>query len=97
VNDKSLGSLIFVLGLAGAIGYLFWLFTPVVDTSNLLFYSPIGVRWAILVPIMIGVLALLIIAMWIGWTMFVTPAPPTILEKKPVEKADLEKEKKDSI
>lgn len=82
MNDKSLGSIVFSLGLVGAIVYLYWLFTPVADTTNIFFYAPGGIRWAILLPVMIIVLAILVIGMWIGWTMFVTPPPPSILEKK---------------
>lgn len=87
MSDKSLGLLIFASGLVGAILYLYWLFAPVADTSNLLFYAPIGagIRWAIVIPIIVIVLAVLIIAMWIGWTMAATPSP-TILEEKPEEK-----------
>ena len=77
MSDKSLGSLVFFLGLMGIIGYVYWLFTPVHDTTNLLFYAPIGngIRWAIVLPILIAVLGILVIAMWIGYTMAVTPSP----------------------
>ncbi|MDQ1278781.1 MAG: hypothetical protein QG670_41 [Thermoproteota archaeon] len=86
MSDKSLGLLIFAAGLVGAILYLYWLFAPVIDTNNLLFYAPIGagIRWAIVIPIVIIVLAVLIIGMWIGWTMAATPSP-TMLEEKPEE------------
>ena len=94
MSDKSLGLIIFASGLVGAILYLYWLFAPVAD-SNILFYAPIGtgIRWAIVIPIIVIVLAVLIIAMWIGWTMAATPSP-TILEEKPEEKTVETAEKK---
>lgn len=81
MSDKSLGSLIFVLGLAGAIAYVYWLFAPA-DPGNLWFYI-YGVRWAIVLPIGVGVLAILFIGMWIGYTMAVTPSPTLVGEPEP--------------
>ncbi len=46
--------------------YLYWLFF----TS---FYF-----WAVAVPVLIGVVAVLGIVMWIGWTMATTPPPKPI-------------------
>lgn len=91
MNDKSLGSLIFALGLIGAIVYVYWLFAPMPDTNNFLFYVPgMNVRWALILPIVIAVLAVLVIAMWIGWTMAATP-PPTIIDEN-IEKPEEKKE-----
>ena len=79
MSDKSLGSLIFALGLISAIMYLYWLFFPA-DPSDPLFFSQwANARWALVIPILSVVLIVLIIAMWIGWTMIVTPPPPTML------------------
>ncbi|MFH0896509.1 MAG: hypothetical protein V1850_00465 [Candidatus Bathyarchaeota archaeon] len=93
MRDKSLGSLIFALGLIGAIVYVYWLFAPVTDTSNLLFYAPIGsgIRWAIVFPIVVAVLAILLIAMWIGYTMAVTPSP-TLIEDAETKTKEQKKE-----
>jgi len=60
MNDKSLGSIIFALGLIGTI------------------------LWAILLPILLVVMGVFFIAMWIGWTMVVTP-PPVLDDIKPLE------------
>ena len=93
MSDKSLGSLIFAIGLIGAIAYIYWLFAPA-STSDILFFSPwANARWAIVIPIVVVVLAVLVIAMWIGWTMAATPSP-TILEEKPEEKTGETVEKK---
>jgi len=86
MNDKSLGSLIFAFGLIGVIIYLYWLFAPI-DTTNPWFYAPIGggIRWAIVLPIVVVVLAVLFIGMWIGYTMAVTPSPTLIEEPETIE------------
>ena len=43
---------------------------------GLLSYGP----WAVILPIWIAALLILVIAMWIGWTMLTTP-PPVPLEE----------------
>ncbi len=88
MNDKSLGSIIFVLGLFGAIVYVYWLFAPA--NPEWLFICPWlnNIRWALVLPILLAVVGVFFIAMWIGWTMAVT-TPPVIEEK--IEKAEGEK------
>ncbi len=86
MSDKSLGIIIFLVGLIGSITYTFWLFWPA-ESSNVLFYIPgIGGRWAIVLPIFIGVIGILAIGMWVGWTMMVTPPPVMVEEEKTEEK-----------
>jgi len=75
LNDKSLGSLILVLGVLGAIAYAYWFLAPVKENDPFFYVPTLGVRWALALPILIGVLALFFLAMWIGWTMAVTPPP----------------------
>jgi len=84
LNDKSLGSLILVLGILGAVAYIYWFFAPA-DVNDPLFYLPtLRVRWALALPILVGVLALFFLAIWIGWTMAVTP-PPILKEEEKSE------------
>jgi len=62
------------------------LYHEVYDPNNLLIvfatlggflsYGP----WAVILPIWIAALLILVIAMWIGWTMLTTP-PPVPLEE----------------
>ena len=78
MRDKSLGSLMFVSGLIGAIVYIYWLFGPA-DPEWLFIIN--GVRWAIVLPIACVVLAILFTGMWIGWTMAVTP-PAGLIEEE---------------
>ncbi len=89
MSDKSLGSIIFAIGVVGAIIYSLWLFWPA-DASNILFYLPGVGRWAIVLPLFIAVIAVLAIAVWIGWTMAVTP-PPAMIEE-PEAKTEEKKE-----
>lgn len=69
------------------------------DASNLLIqfatlggilsYGP----WAVILPIWIAALLILVIAMWIGWTMLTTP-PPVPLEE--LEELGLDEEEEAS-
>lgn len=82
MSDRSLGSLIFAVGLVGAIAYVYWLFGPVPTGWEALFLTPAwmqSMRWAVVLPLVVVVVAVLFIAMWIGWTMAVTP-PPTLID-----------------
>jgi hypothetical protein len=83
MTDKSLGSIIFTLGLIGIIAYVYWLFAPA--NPEWLFICPwINVRWAIVLPVLLVVVGVLFMGMWIGWTMVVTP-PPIIKEVEEIE------------
>lgn len=50
--------------------------------------------WAVILPIWIAALLILVIAMWIGWTMLTTP-PPVPLEELEELGLDEEEEKKE--
>jgi hypothetical protein len=76
MNDKSLGSAIFAFGLIGSVLYVYWLFAPA--NPDWLFVCPWispPARWALVLPVLLVVVGILFIAMWIGWTMAVTPPP----------------------
>jgi len=65
-RDQAYGGIILIVGLIVAIVYVAAFF--------------FGLWWwAIVVPVFLGVLAVLVICMWIGWTMLTTP-PPAPLE-----------------
>ncbi len=66
-KDQSYGGLIFGVSVIVAIAYLFSLTSPAL-------YA-----WAIGIPVVLAVLAILGITAWIGWTMLTTP-PPAPLE-----------------
>jgi hypothetical protein len=82
LNDKSLGSVILALGVIGAIVYTYWFLAPAKENDPLFYVPTLGVRWALALPILLGVLALFFLAIWIGWTMAVTPPPIPKEEEK---------------
>jgi len=65
-RDQAYGGIILIVGLMVAIIYVAAFFFG--------FWW-----WALVVPVFLGVLAVLVICMWIGWTMLTTP-PPAPLE-----------------
>jgi hypothetical protein len=87
VSDRSLGTIIFILGLFGAIAYVFWLFWPAAEQDPLFYCQWIGVRWALVLPVFVAVTGILLIAMWIGWTMVATP-PPIMFEDEIEEESE---------
>lgn len=78
MSDRSLGALIFVASIAGAMLYVLWLFWPVPEGDWLFYYVPLGLRWAVLLPLLVAVLGVFFIVTWIGWTMAKTPPSMTI-------------------
>lgn len=72
MRDRSLGVLIFALALASMIGYFWWLFLA---PENLVFLGKSLSEWALIVPILIIVYAVLFVVAWIGWALAST-APP---------------------
>ena len=81
LSDKTLGSLLFLLSLILGVAYVYWLFFPPLTGLDWLFYvSGENTRWAVVLPVLLGVALIAFIAMWIGWTMATTP-PPTIIEE----------------
>jgi predicted DNA-binding transcriptional regulator len=77
-KDQTMGAGILIVSIVIIILYLYWLF-----------FTPYA-WWAIVVPVLIIVLAVLGIAAWIGYTM-VTTTPPKPLEGIPELKETEEK------
>ena len=75
MNDKSLGSFILALGIIGALAYTYWFLAPAKENDPLFYVPTLGIRWALALPILIGVLIIFFLAVWIGWTMAVTSPP----------------------
>ena len=83
-KDQSIGGLIFLVCIIIIIGYVVALFAPQ------LIGSPEVVRyWLAEIPVLIGVVAVLAIGAWIGWTMATTPPP------KPIEEIEAEEEQEE--
>jgi len=85
VSDRALGTVIFLVSICAIILYLGWLFYVPTADMNWLFFVPgsTTVRWALVLPMLVAVVAVLAICAWIGWTMATTP-PPTPIEEKPM-------------
>ncbi len=81
MRDKSLGILIFGLALAAMVGYFWWLFLA---PEDLVFLGKNISEWAIIVPVLIIVYAVLFVAAWIGWALAST-APPLPVTREPTE------------
>ena len=67
-----MGVLIFVASIVAMIGYFCWLFLSPEDVT---FLGKTLSEWAIIVPVVIIVYAVLVVVAWIGWALAST-APP---------------------
>jgi hypothetical protein len=72
LRDKSLGVLIFVIALAAMVGYFWWLFLA---PESVVFLGKSLREWALIIPILVIVYAVLFVVAWIGWALAST-APP---------------------
>jgi hypothetical protein len=75
LNDKSLGSVILVLGVMGVMAYVYWFLAPATPDNSFFYVPALGLRWALVLPVLLAVVGLFAVAIWIGWTMVITPAP----------------------
>jgi predicted DNA-binding transcriptional regulator len=78
MDDKSLGSLIVVFSLLFMVGYLVWAFGPLIPIFRV-WITPELSEWAYRLPVFLAVNAMLLLVIWIGYTMATTP-PPIPLE-----------------
>ena len=67
-----MGVLIFVLSIVVMIGYFCWLF---MSPEDVVFLGKTLSEWAIIIPVLIIVYAVLFVVAWIGWALAST-APP---------------------
>lgn len=81
MRDRSLGVLIFAAALVAMVGYFWWLFLA---PEDLVFLGKNISEWAIIVPVLIIVYAVLFVAAWIGWALAST-APPLPVTREPAE------------
>ncbi len=80
MRDRSLGVLIFVLAIAAMIGYFWWLFLSPEDVT---FLGKTLSEWAIIVPVMVIVFAILFVVAWIGWALASTAPPLPVAKETP--------------
>ena len=72
MRDRSLGALLLALALVAMVGYFWLLFLAPEDT---VFLGKTVSEWAIIIPVIIIVYAVLVVVAWIGWALAST-APP---------------------
>jgi MFS family permease len=80
MSDKSLGGLIILFSLIFMLGYFIWAFAPFLGPSISAWITPDLSEWAFRLPVVLAVYAILVIVLWIGYTMATTP-PPMPLER----------------
>ena len=78
MRNKSLGVVFFITSIVLMIGY-FWLLFLVPD--DVIFLGKQVNEWAIIIPVIIIVYAVLIVIAWIGWALAST-APPLPLNNE---------------
>lgn len=78
MRNKSLGVVFFITSIVLMIGY-FWLIFLVPD--DVIFLGKQVNEWAIIIPVIIIVYAVLIVIAWIGWALAST-APPLPLNNE---------------
>lgn len=76
-RDQVYGGAIFAVSLVIVVAYVIAFFAPTLSLPAWWH------EWAVGLPVLLFVLAVLVISMWIGWTMMTTP-PPAPLEPEPV-------------
>ena len=72
MRDRSLGALLLILALFAMVGYFWLLFLAPHDA---VFLGKTVNEWAIIIPVIIIVYAVLVVVAWIGWALAST-APP---------------------
>jgi len=79
MDDRVIGGLIIAASLIVMAGYFLWAFAPYLGILQGLITPEIS-EWAYRAPVIIAVYVILVILLWIGYTMATTP-PPIPLEK----------------
>jgi formate hydrogenlyase subunit 3/multisubunit Na+/H+ antiporter MnhD subunit len=112
-KDKIIGFLIFILGLLFLFYYtmnvivvagfgrfwpeFLWFIPHIAEWASVPALMPPSWYWFLAIPMWLALALVLVIGMWIGWTMFTTPPPvpfeelekeeETKAKKKPAKKA----------
>jgi predicted DNA-binding transcriptional regulator len=81
LRDRSLGALLLAIALFAMVGYFWLLFLAPEDA---VFLGKTVNEWAIIIPVIIIVYAVLVIVAWIGWALAST-APPLPISAEELE------------
>ena len=80
MSDKSLGAMIILFCMIFMCGYFVWAFAPFLGPAVSGWITPALSEWAFKLPVVLAVYGILVIILWIGYTMATTP-PPMPLER----------------
>ena len=80
-KDQMYGGLILLVSIVIAIAFLAAFFAPHLALPDWLSW------WAVAIPVFLFVLGVLVIGMWIGWTMLTTPPPAPLETEMPSARA----------
>ena len=81
MRDRSLGALLLAIALIAMVGYFWLLFLAPEDA---VFLGKTVNEWAIIIPVIIIVYAVLVVVAWIGWALAST-APPLPINAEDTE------------
>jgi len=98
MSDKGLGALIVMFSLIFMFGYFIWAFAPFLGPAITAWITPELSEWAFKLPVVVAVYAILVIILWIGYTMATTPPPMPLerpLEIEREEASGIEEDKKE--
>jgi len=80
-KDQMYGGLILLVSIVIAIAFVAAFFAPYLGLPDWLSW------WAVAIPVFLFVLGVLVIGMWIGWTMLTTPPPAPLETEMPSARA----------
>ena len=92
MNDKTLGYTIMAATILIMVGYFIWSFAPWLGAS-LAWLTPYT-EWAYRLPILAAAYLMLLIVLWIGYTMATTPPPIPLENPIDLESEDEKTEEK---
>lgn len=95
MSDKGLGSLIVIFSLIFMAGYSIWAFAPFLGRAVTTWISPEMSEWAYRLPVILAVYAMLLIVIWIGYTMATTPPPIPLESPLEIEREEVNSTKED--
>jgi hypothetical protein len=93
LNDKTLGYTIMAATILIMVGYFIWSFAPWLGAS-LAWLTPYT-EWAYRLPILGAAYLMLLIVLWIGYTMATTPPPIPLENPIDLESEDEKKEEEE--
>ncbi|MCW4037057.1 MAG: hypothetical protein NWE75_07675, partial [Candidatus Bathyarchaeota archaeon] len=88
MDDKTLGSLIVIFSIVFMVGYFVWAFATFLGPIAA-WITPEISEWAYRLPVILAVYAMLLIILWIGYTMATTPPPIPLESPLEIEREEI--------